>query len=61
MRRQPDYWLVKKWKHVLGTGSKAHRRLGKKAIVAFARALLADLWRWKTGRISAEKLGWVMC
>jgi transposase len=60
-RLQPDYWLVKKWKWILGPQAKGHRRLRKKAIVAFARALLVDLWRWKTGRISAEKLGWIMC
>jgi transposase len=60
-RFQPDYWLVKKWKKILAPGAKAHRRLRKKAIVAFARALIVDLWRWKTGRMSAEKLGWIMC
>jgi transposase len=60
-RLQPDYWLVKKWKWILGPQAKAHRRLRKRAIVAFARALMVDLWRWKTGRISAEKLGWIMC
>jgi transposase len=60
-RLQPDYWLVKKWKWILAPEAKAHRRLRKKAIVAFARALMVDLWRWKTGRISPEKLGWIMC
>ena len=59
-RMQPDYWLVKKWKSILAPEAKAHRRLRKKAIVAFARALLVDLWRWKSGRISAQKLGWTM-
>jgi len=59
-RAQPDYWLVKKWKHILSPAAKAHRRVRKKAIVAFARALLVDLWRWKTGRISPERLGWIM-
>jgi hypothetical protein len=32
----------------------------KKAIVAMARQLAVDLWRWQTGRISPEDLGWVM-
>ena len=58
---QPDYWLTRKWAPVLGAKTKAHRRNRKKAIVAYARQLFVDLWRWKTGRISAERLGWVMC
>jgi len=60
-RYQPEYWLVKKWKHILAPEAKAHRRARKKAIVAFARALLVDLWRWKTGRIAPQQLGWIMC
>jgi transposase len=58
---QPDYWLTKKWAHVLNPKAKAHRRSRKKAIVAYARALFVDLWKWKTGRITAEQLGWQMC
>ncbi len=57
---QPDYWLTKKWAHVLSPGAKAHRRNRKKAIVAYARALFVDLWKWKTGRVTAERLGWQM-
>jgi len=57
---QPDYWLTKKWAHILGPGVKAHRRSRKQAIVAYARALFVDLWKWKTGRITAEQLGWQM-
>jgi len=57
---QPDYWLTQKWAHVLSPGAKAHRRSRKKAIVAYARALFVDLWKWKTGRITAERLGWQM-
>jgi transposase len=56
---QPDYWLVKKWREVL-LNPKAHARRRKRAIVAFARQLLIDIWKWKTGRLSAEKLGWSM-
>jgi len=56
---QPKYYLVKKWKSVL-LNPKAHRRARKRAIVAFARQLLIDLWRWKTGRRTPEQLGWVM-
>ena len=55
----PGYYLVKKWQPVL-LNPKAHARARKRAIVAFARQLLVDLWRWKTGRRTPEQLGWVM-
>ena len=61
VQHQPHYWLTKKWAHILGPQAKAHRRGRKKAIVAYARQLMVDLWKWKTGRITAEKLGWEMC
>lgn len=57
---QPDYWLTKKWAPILGPKAKTHQRSRKKAIVAYARQLFVDLWKWKTGRISAERLGWQM-
>ena len=56
---QPNYYLVKKWKAVL-LNPKAHARARKRAIIAFARQLLIDLWRWQTGRPTPEQLGWVM-
>ncbi len=56
---QPGYWLVQKWKGVL-LNPKVAKRRRKQAIVAFARQLLVDLWKWKTGKVSAERLGWVM-
>jgi len=56
---QPDYYLVKKWRSIL-LNPQAHGRARKRAIVAFARQLLVDLWRWKTGRRTPEQLGWVM-
>ena len=56
---QPSYWLVQKWRAVL-LNPKVAKRRRKQAIVAFARQLLVDLWKWKTGRVSAERLGWVM-
>lgn len=59
-RHQPDYWLTRKWAPILDPRAKAHRRSRKKAIVAYARALFVDLWKWKTGRIRAEQLGWQM-
>jgi transposase len=56
---QPDYYLVKKWQAIL-LNPKAHRRKRKRAIIAFARQLLIDVWRWKTGRRTPEQLGWIM-
>jgi transposase len=59
LRFQPHYYLVQKWKLIL-LNPKAHRRARKRAIIAFARQLLVDLWRWKTGRRTPEQLGWIM-
>jgi len=56
---QSNYYLVKKWKSVL-LNPKAHTRARKRAIIAFARQLFIDLWRWQTGRRTPEQLGWVM-
>lgn len=57
--QQPGYYLVRKWKGIL-LNPKAHARARKRAIIAFARQLFIDLWRWKTGRRTPEQLGWVM-
>ncbi len=56
---QPDCKLVKKWRPVLGN-VKASKAARKKAIVAMARQMAVDLWRWRTGRIKPETLGWTM-
>jgi len=56
---QPDSKLVKKWQGVFGNG-KATRAARKKAIVAIARQLAVDLWRWRTGRVQPADLGWRM-
>ena len=32
----------------------------KKAIVAMARQMAVDLWRWRTGRVPAQTFGWTM-
>lgn len=56
---QPDCHLVKKWRGVLGN-AKATRAARKKAVVAIARQLAVDLWRWRTGRVQAADLGWLM-
>jgi len=59
VRQQPDYWLVKKWRGVL-LNPRGHVRRRKQVIVAFARQLLIDVWKWKTGRAAPEGLGWKM-
>lgn len=51
--------LIQKWKRVL-LNPKAHGRARKRAIVAVARQLMVDLWRWRTGRVNPEQLGWIM-
>jgi transposase len=54
---QPQSRAVQHWKTVLLDG-RSHVRRRKQAIVALARQLLVDLWRWRTGRVTPEKLGW---
>ena len=39
---------------------KATRAAKKKAIVAVARQMAVDLWRWRTGRVTPDQLGWTM-
>ena len=59
VRFQPQSRAVQKWQHILlqrGT----HTRKRKQAIVALARQLAVDLWRWQTGRVTPEQLGWRM-
>lgn len=56
---QRDCKLVKRWWPVLGN-PKASKAAKKKAIVAMARQMAVDLWRWRTGRAKPEALGWQM-
>jgi transposase len=56
---QPQSRLVKKWWRVLGN-PKATKAAKKKAIVAMARQMAVDLWRWRTGRATPETFGWTM-
>jgi transposase len=59
VRYQWQSRAVQKWKHILlCPGSHSRRR--KQAIVALARQLAVDLWRWQTGRVSPEQLNWKM-
>src|SRR5438874_157189 len=57
VRFQPNYKLILKWRALLAKGTLASGAARKKAIVAVARQLAVDLWRIRTGRLSAEKLG----
>src|SRR5216683_3046997 len=57
VRFQPDYKPIVKWRATLTKGALATGAARKKAIVAVARQLAVDLWRIKTGRLSAEELG----
>jgi len=56
---QRDCKLVQKWWPVLGN-VKASKAARKKAIVAMARQMAVDLWRWRTGRAKPADLGWTM-
>src|SRR5207247_7376221 len=60
VRFQPNYKPVVKWRQILAPqprGALATGAARKKAIVAVARQLAVDLWRIKTGRLTAEHLG----
>lgn len=57
VRFQPNYHAVVKWRQILATGALATGAARKKAIVAVARQLAVDLWRIRTGQLSAEMLG----
>jgi transposase len=56
---QPQCRLIQKWRSVL-LQPRATRGARKKAIVAVARQLAVDLWRWRTGRATPQTFGWVM-
>jgi transposase len=56
---QPQCPTVQRWRAVL-LNPDAHSRGRKRAIVAVARQLFVDLWRWQTGRATPEQLGWKM-
>jgi transposase len=57
VRFQPNYKPILKWRGILAKGALATGAARKKAIVAVARQLAVDLWRIKTGRVSAATLG----
>lgn len=52
---QPHWKAAQKFKGKLTNGA----AMKKKAVVALARQLAIDLWRWRTGRCTMEQLGWI--
>ena len=52
---QPGWKAAQKHKGKLAEGA----GMKKKTVVALARQLAVDLWRWRTGRATMADLGWV--
>lgn len=55
LRWQPHWKAAQRLKVKLAGGG----ALKKKTVVALARLLAIDLWRWRTGRATLADLGWV--
>jgi transposase len=55
LRWQPCWKAALRFKSRLTDG----KALKKKIIVALARLLAIDLWRWRTGRATLAELGWL--
>jgi transposase len=55
LRWQPNWVAAQRMKVKLAGGG----ALKKKTVVALARLLAIDLWRWRTGRATFEDLGWI--
>ena len=55
LKWQPGWKAAQKMKVKLAAGT----AMRKKTIIALARQLAIDLWRWRTGRCTMEELGWV--
>ena len=55
LKWQPGWKAAQKMKVKLAAGT----AMRKKTVIALARQLAVDLWRWRTGRNTMEELGWV--
>lgn len=55
LRWQPGWKAALKMKARLREGA----AIRKKTVVALARQLAIDLWRWRTGRCTLQDLGWI--
>ena len=52
---QPGWKAAQRMKVKLSAGT----AMKKKTVVALARQLAIDLWRWRTGRCTMAELGWI--
>jgi len=52
---QPNWHAALRVKTKFGSGT----AMKKKTVIALARQLAIDLWRWRTGRCTMPDLGWV--
>jgi transposase len=57
---QPNYTGLKVWKQLRASGGLTNKRRRKMAVVAVARQLAVDLWKWQTGKVTPRQLGWEM-
>ena len=55
LKWQPQWKAAQKMKIKLTEGA----AMKKKTVVALARQLAIDLWRWRTNRCTMEDLGWI--
>jgi len=55
LKWQPQWKAAQRMKVKLADGSS----MRKKTVIALARQLAVDLWRWRTGRCTMEELGWM--
>ena len=55
LKWQPGWKAAQKMKEKLASGT----AMRKKTVIALARQLAVDLWRWRTGRCTMADLGWV--
>lgn len=55
LKWQPGWKAAQKMKIKLAGGT----AMKKKTVIALARQLAVDLWRWRTGRCTLAELGWV--
>ena len=57
---QRKYAGLKAWRKLEQSGGLRHARRRKVAVVAVARQLAVDVWKWQTGRTTPQALGWEM-
>ena len=57
---QPNYQGRRLWNRFCPKGAVVHKRRRKAAIVALAHQLAVDIWKWQTGKVTPEQLGWEM-